>query len=55
MTSYMTVTSIGGMIGVRNQYNHEMYMSPCLLNSMWSADHYAEVVPVNMTALAELL
>ena len=51
----MTVTSIGSMIGVRNQYGHQMYMSPSLLDSMYSADHFAEVVPVNMTALAELL
>ena len=55
MTSYMTVNSIGSMIGVRNQYGHQMYMSPSLLDSMYSADHFAEVVPVNMTALAELL
>ena len=55
MTSYMTVIGIGNLVTVKNQHGHIMQMSKCLLESMYSASHYEKEVPVNMTALAEIL
>ena len=55
MTSYFTVLNIGSMISIKNQHGHTMQASKCLLETMYSADHYEREVPLNMTALAELL
>lgn len=55
MTSYMTVIGIGNLITVRNQFGQTMQMSKELLETMYSAQHYAKEVALNMTGLAELL
>ena len=55
MTSYMTVVNIGNLISVKNQFGQHMQLSKCLLETMFSADHYDKEVALNMTGLAELL
>lgn len=55
MTSYMTVLNINHLVAVRNQYGHTMQMSQELLETMYSATHYAREVGLNMTGMAELL
>jgi len=55
MTSYMTVTGLGSMISVRNQFGQVMMMSKELLTTMYSATHYESEVGLNMTGLAQLL
>jgi len=57
MTSYMNVQSFGrgDLVTVKNQHGHTMQMSKELLETMYSATHYKQVVPLNMTGLAELL
>ena len=51
----MTVLNITNLVAVRNQHGHTMQMSKELLETMYSAQHYAREVNMNMTGLAELL
>ena len=55
MTSYMKVIGIGDKITVENKNGHVITMAKCLLETMYSADHYEREIPMNMTGLAELL
>ena len=55
-TTYLKVKEISAdKITVRNAHGNTLYVSKDILEGMYSADHFAKEVPVNMTALAELL
>jgi hypothetical protein len=55
-TTYFQVKEIAGnKITVENSYGNALYVSKDILEEMYSADHFKKEVPVNMTALAELL
>jgi ribosomal protein L18E len=45
----------GPCITVENSYGNQMHVSRDILEQMSSASHFAKDVPLNMTALAELL
>lgn len=55
-TAYVQVQEIeGNRVTVVNQYGKKMFYSRDILENMWSADHYEREVPMQMTALSELL
>lgn len=55
-TAYLNVTEIAGnRVTVENSFGNLLYVSKDILEGMYSADHFKKEVPVNMTALAELL
>lgn len=55
-TQYYNVTAIDGTrITVKNQWGNLLYVSKDIIEKMWSATHFEKEVPMNMTALAELL
>ena len=55
-TAYLNVTDIAAdRITVKNSYGNTLYVSKDILEGMYSGDHFAKEVAMNMTALAELL
>jgi len=55
-TAYLHVKEIdGNKITVENSYGNLLYVSKDILEGMYSGDHFNKEVPMNMTALAELL
>ena len=55
-TAYLQVTEIAGnKITVENSFGNTLYVSKDILEGMYSGDHFVKEVPMNMTALAELL
>lgn len=55
-TAYLNVKAIeGNRITVENSFGNTMYVSKDILEGMYSGDHFAKEVPMNMTGLAELL
>ena len=55
---YLTVTGFrdsDNMYQVRNQAGHTFYASKRILESMYSAQHFAKEVALTMTGLVELL
>ena len=55
-TAYLTVKDItGSRITVENSFGQTMHVSRDIIEKMHSASHFKTAVPMNMTALAELL
>ena len=55
-TAYFNVKEIDGTrITVENSYGNSLYVSKDILEGMYSGDHFAKELPMNMTALAELV
>ena len=55
-TTYYNVKEINGdRVTVANQWGNQMYVSRDIVEKMASATHFTKEVPMNMTALAELL
>ena len=55
-TTYMGVKAIdGNRVTVQNSFGNDLYVSKDILEGMYSAEHFKKEVPMNMTAIAELL
>ena len=55
-TAYMNVKAIdGNRVTVQNSFGNDLYVSKDILEGMYSAEHFKKEVPMNMTAIAELL